>query len=149
MIAAISVSNEAQIRRAVQRVVDANCRRIGVLGFAFKGGTDDLRESPMITLIETLLGKGFDIKLYDSYVSLARLVGTNRRYIEQHIPHISRLMVESLDETVGHAEVVLIGNQNPEFLPTLARLGSDKLVLDLTPAGPTPDTGARYERISS
>ncbi len=149
MLAAITNSNETQIRNAVRRVLDSGCRRIGVMGFAFKGGTDDLRESPVITLIEMLLGKGCDLKLYDSYVSLARLVGANRRYIEQHIPHISRLMVDSLDEIVAHGEVILIGNQNAEFAGALAQLKPEQRVIDLTPAGPIPETKAEYERIAS
>ncbi len=149
MIASIATSNDGQIRKAAQRILESGYRRIGVLGFAFKGGTDDLRESPVITLIETLLGKGCDLKLYDSHVSLARLVGANRRYIEQHIPHISRLMVDSLEEIAAHGEVILIGNQNAEFAEALARLTPEQLVIDLTPAGETPQTKARYERIAS
>lgn len=149
MLHAIPNSNERQIRAAVQRVLATGQRRIGVLGFAFKGGTDDLRESPMVALIEALIGKGCDMKLYDSSVSLARLVGANRRYIEQHIPHISRLMVDSPDEIVSHSEVILVGNQSDEFFPSLERLSPAQVVIDLTPAGPAPRTTAYYERIAS
>lgn len=149
VISSIATSNEAQIRNAVRRVLSSGCRRIGVLGFAFKGGTDDLRESPMITLIETLLGKGFDLKLYDPCVSLSRLIGANRRYIEEHIPHISRLMVESAGEILAHAEVILVGNQNPEFAETLMRTATRQIILDLTPAGKQPKMRGTYEHIAS
>lgn len=149
MLQAIPASNDAQIRKAVRRVLELGKRRIGVLGFAFKGGTDDLRESPVVSLIETLLGKGCDLKLYDGCVSLARLVGANRRYIEEHIPHISRLMVGTMDEIVSHAEVVLIGNQSPEFAEALRRLTPEQRVIDLTPATALPETAAGYERISA
>jgi GDP-mannose 6-dehydrogenase len=149
MLNGIASSNERQIQAALHRVLETGKRRIGVLGFAFKGGTDDLRESPIVSLIEALLGKGRDIKLYDSFVSLARLVGANRRYIEEHIPHISRLMVSSVEEIVEHAEVVLIGNQSDEFPVALRRLRPDQHVIDLTPASVSPETPAQYERVSS
>lgn len=146
---AIGESNEHQIKHALQLVMSKGKRKIGVLGFAFKGGTDDLRESPVVTLIEGLLGKGYDIKLYDSYVSLARLVGANRKYIEQHIPHISRLMVEELADIGAHSEVVIIGNANEEFARVLAGLSAEQFVIDLTPAGHAPATQANYERVAS
>lgn len=149
LLNAITESNEQQIRAAVQLVLSKGMRKIGVLGFAFKGGTDDLRESPVVTLVETLLGKGFEIKLYDSYVSLARLVGANRRYIEQRIPHISRLMVDSIEEIIASCELILIGNQSPEFEQALPRLSPGQHVIDLTPAKKAPAMQAAYERISS
>ena len=94
LLDSLTVSNEQRIRDAFHLIQEKGLRRIGVMGFAFKAGTDELRESPLVTLAEMLLGKGYDLKLYDSSVSLARLVGANRRYIEEHIPHFSRLMVE-------------------------------------------------------
>jgi len=142
------VSNEALIQRAIRAVADGGRKRIGVLGFAFKGGTDDLRESPVVTVIEALLGKGHEIRIYDSCVSLARLVGANRRYLEERIPHISRLMVESIDELLANSDTVLIGNHNEDFFTALASLGSEKHVIDLTSRGGTVKTGARYERIT-
>jgi GDP-mannose 6-dehydrogenase len=90
-------------------------RRVGVLGFSFKAGTDDLRESPVIEVIERLLGKGYDLKIYDKNVNIACLVGANRDFILNRIPHISRLMVDSIDKVLEHAEIILIGNKDPEF----------------------------------
>jgi GDP-mannose 6-dehydrogenase len=148
LLRAIGASNERQVQAAVERIVAQGRRRIGVLGFAFKGGTDDLRESPVVTLVETLLGKGYELKLYDARVSLARLVGANRRFIEQRIPHLSRLMVEQAAELVAHAEVVIIGNQSAGHAAILAGLRPDQVVIDLTPAARVrPATPARYERI--
>ena len=86
-----------------------------MLGFSFKAGTDDLRESPLVELIERLIGKGYDLRIYDRNVSIAALTGANRDYILNHIPHISRIMVESIDEVLDHAEVIVIGNGAAEF----------------------------------
>lgn len=148
MLNGIGQSNEHQIANAVQLVRDKGKKKIGILGFAFKAGTDDLRESPVVTLAEHLLGKGFDLKLYDSNVSLAHLIGANRRYIEQHIPHISRLMVGNIDEVIQHAEVLIVGNQNEDYFKALSGLAEDRYVIDLTANSKRPETRARYERVS-
>ena len=89
--------------------------RIGVLGFSFKAGTDDLRESPMIEVIERLIGKGYDLRIYDKNVNIASLVGANRDFILNHIPHISRLMVGDIDAVLDHAQTVVIGNKDADF----------------------------------
>ncbi len=99
---AIMPSNEAQVRKGVQMVVEKGNRKVGVLGFSFKAGTDDLRESPLVELIERLLGKGYDLRLYDRNVNIARLVGANREYILNHIPHIANLMDDSVDKVLAH-----------------------------------------------
>ena len=149
LLASLSASNEAQIRRATAAIVAQGRPRVGVLGFAFKGGTDDLRESPVVTLAETLLGKGCTIRLFDPYVNTARLVGSNRRYIESHLPHLEKLMVESAAEAVAGADVILLGNSAAADPTVLASLQSGQLVLDLTSAAKIPPTPARYERIAS
>ena len=82
-------------------MIDKGNRKIGILGFSFKAGTDDLRESPMVELTERLIGKGYDLRVYDRNVSLAAIHGANRDYILNHIPHISRLMVPTIDEVLG------------------------------------------------
>jgi GDP-mannose 6-dehydrogenase len=148
LLQSISLSNEHQIKNAIDIIRQKGKKKIGILGFAFKAGTDDLRESPVVTLAEALLGKGYDIKLYDSHVSLAKLIGTNRRYIEEHIPHISRLMVNSVEEILEHAELVLIGNQDENFYAALPKLRSEQVVIDLTANANRPDTPGDYEKIS-
>jgi GDP-mannose 6-dehydrogenase len=148
LLNAISPGNEQQIKNAVRRVLEKGRKKIGVLGFAFKGGTDDLRESPVVTLIETLLGKGYDLRLYDSHVSLAKLIGANKRFIEEHIPHISRLMVNSMAELFAHSELIIIGNESPEFFEGIRGLRADQQVIDLTPSGRALETAATSERLT-
>src|SRR6266498_4047345 len=125
------VSNCLQVQRALDMVLQTGNKRVGVLGFSFKAGTDDLRESPMVTLIETLLGKGLDLVIYDRDVSLARLVGSNREYIEQEIPHIAKLMRSSIDDVLGAANTIVIGNKSEEFRQIELRLRKDQTVIDL------------------
>ena len=112
---AILPSNAQQIERAFQLVADAGARQVGVLGFAFKAGTDDLRESPMVELVERLIGKGYEVRIYDPNVNLAGLVGANTSYILDKIPHISDLMVPRIEEVLAHARTLVIGNDDPEF----------------------------------
>jgi GDP-mannose 6-dehydrogenase len=131
VLGSILASNRLQVERAVQMVMKTGKKQIGVLGFSFKAGTDDLRESPMVTLIETLLGKGYKLSLYDRDVSLARLFGANKEYIEREIPHISTLMRGSVDEVVNDAEVVIIGNKAEEFRDVQAKLKDGQVLIDL------------------
>ena len=112
IIESILPSNHAQIERGIHLVAAKKRRRIGVLGFSFKAGTDDLRESPMVELIERLIGKGYDLRLYDSNVHLAQLVGANREYILNPIPHLAKLMANTVDEVLDYAELVLIGTRS-------------------------------------
>lgn len=128
---AIMPSNELQVKRGLAMVIAAGRKKVSVLGFSFKAGTDDLRESPIVELIERLLGKGYDVRVYDRNVQIASLVGANRDYILNHIPHISRLMVESLEDGLAHAETIVIGNASPEFAGLLNRLEPDQLLVDL------------------
>jgi GDP-mannose 6-dehydrogenase len=124
-------SNATQTKKGLQMIVDKGNRKIGVLGFSFKAGTDDLRESPIVEVIERLYGKGYDIKIYDKNVSLAKLVGANRDYILNIIPHISKMMVESLDEIYAHAETLVVGNGSEEFHDVLERASAEQVVVDL------------------
>ena len=124
-------SNELQIIRGLQLIMEKGHTRVGVLGFSFKAGTDDLRESPMIEVIERLLGKGYDLRIYDRNVQLAKLVGANRDFILHHIPHISKLMVDNIDAVLDHAETIVIGNQDPEFRSVRERLHNGQCVVDL------------------
>lgn len=123
-------SNEMQIARGVRHVIDSGNARIGILGFSFKAGTDDLRESPVIEVIERLIGKGYDLRIYDRNVNLAALVGANRDFILNRIPHISRLMVSTTDEVLAHAQTVVIGNHDPEFSQIQSKLREDQRLVD-------------------
>ena len=126
--AACTVAGAAEPSEMVMR---SGKKRVGVLGFSFKAGTDDLRESPMVTLIETLIGKGFELTIYDRDVSLARLVGANKEYIEREIPHISKLMRDTIDGVLTDSDVVIIGNQAAEFRGVAERLRNDQQLIDL------------------
>ncbi|MFC4001639.1 nucleotide sugar dehydrogenase [Prauserella oleivorans] len=123
-------SNEEHLRRAFELVTRTGKRRIGLFGLSFKPGTDDLRESPLVELAERLLGKGYDLRIYDGNVSLSRLIGTNREYIESRLPHLGQLLAESVDEVLAHAEVCLVGSRDPAVLAALPNAG-DRVVIDL------------------
>ncbi len=131
VLAAVLQSNRMQVERAVDMVLRTGKRRVGMLGLTFKSGTDDLRESPLVTLAETLLGKGMQLAIYDPDVSAARVMGANRAYIEQEIPHIWSLMRDSLHDVVEHAETIVIGNKLEDYrqVETLRRDG--QIVIDL------------------
>jgi GDP-mannose 6-dehydrogenase len=128
---AVLPSNEMQIARGVKLVMECGNPRVGVLGFSFKAGTDDLRESPTIEMIERLLGKGYDLRIYDRNVNIAALVGANRDFILNRIPHISRLMVPDIDAVLAHAQTIVIGNHDPEFREIPTRLGEHQHLVDL------------------
>jgi GDP-mannose 6-dehydrogenase len=130
ILTSILPSNEMQIARGLQLIIDKGHRKVGVLGFSFKAGTDDLRESPVIEIIERLLGKGYDLRIYDKNVNIARLVGANRDFILNRIPHISKLMVGDVDAVLSHAETVVIGNKDPEFEAVPGRLGNNQMLVD-------------------
>ncbi|HXD52200.1 MAG TPA: UDP binding domain-containing protein, partial [Burkholderiales bacterium] len=122
-------------------------KRIGVLGFSFKAGTDDLRESPMVNLIETLIGKGFQLSIYDRDVSLARLFGANKEYIEREIPHISSLMCADLNQVIEQAEVVIVGKKEEEFRALAERLSDGRMVIDLVRLFDAQDNRRQYQGI--
>jgi GDP-mannose 6-dehydrogenase len=149
VLSAVLPGNEAHVRRGIDAVVRTGRRKVGVLGFSFKAGTDDLRESPLVALVEALLGKGYDLEIYDRHVSLARLVGANKEYIESVIPHIATLMNDDLDAVLDHAEVVVIGNADPSFASVAERLRDDQVVVDLVgTARGRGELGDRYEGIA-
>jgi GDP-mannose 6-dehydrogenase len=131
VISHILPSNTLQIQRAVDEVVDTGKKKVGLLGFSFKAGTDDLRESPCVILAEALLGKGCSLRIYDKNVSLARLVGANKTYIDTQIPHLSALLATTVDEVLEHADVIIVGTQSTEFAEALTRTTSHQIVIDL------------------
>ncbi len=148
VVQSILRSNELQIQHAIDQVVQTGRKRVALLGFSFKAGTDDLRESPLVILAEALLGKGFQLRIFDRNVSLARLVGANKEYINTQIPHLSSLLCDTIEEAVGASDVIVVGNGAPEFADALRTTGPDQIVIDLVrvkvPAGEVP---ARYEGI--
>ncbi|MGE0453613.1 MAG: nucleotide sugar dehydrogenase [Vicinamibacteria bacterium] len=132
LLHAILPSNEAQQRRGLDAVLALGKRRVGLVGLAFKPGTDDLRESPLVALAEALIGKGRELLVLDRDVALARLVGANQRYIAQQIPHIASLMCDTPEQLLAHAEVVVLGHAGPDAEAVLAGLGPEHSLVDLT-----------------
>jgi GDP-mannose 6-dehydrogenase len=131
VLSSILPSNKQQVERAIDMVLATGKRKIGVFGFSFKAGTDDLRESPMVTLIEALIGKGLQLLIYDRDVSLARLVGANKEYIERQIPHIAQLMSTEFDDVLEFADVVVIGNKSEEFRGVEQKRRPEQVIIDL------------------
>lgn len=131
VLEAILSSNEQQVGIGLEMITRTGKKKIGMLGFSFKAGTDDLRYSPQVELIERLIGKGYDVKLFDRNVSLARLHGANRAYIEKEIPHIATLMCSSIDDVVAESEVIVIGNRDETFAHVLQKLRKDQTIIDL------------------
>ncbi len=140
-------SNQWQIEQGIKLILGSGKKKIGILGFSFKAGTDDLRESPMVEVIERLLGKGYEIRIYDQNVNLASLVGANRDYILNHIPHISRLMVTDIQNVLDFAEVIVIGNKADEFKGILEKKTSSQVIVDLVRISEQRSVNGQYEGI--
>ncbi|MGD6740495.1 nucleotide sugar dehydrogenase [Streptomyces sp. BH106] len=124
----VLASNADHLQRAVELVERTGKRKVGLFGLSFKPGTDDLRESPLVELAERLYGKGYDLKIYDANVSLSRLMGANREYIEGRLPHLAQLLADSVDEVLGHAEVCLVGTRDESVLSALPLSGGPAIV---------------------
>jgi len=147
ILSSILPSNEAHVRRGLDMVLSEGKRKVGILGFSFKAGTDDLRESPLVEMIERLIGKGYDLALYDKNVNLAKLTGANRDYILNHIPHIAKLMRDSISDVVDHADVIVIGNGATEFTQVPALLRPEQKVIDLVRIKADFGSSAQYSGI--
>ena len=131
ILGGILPSNRRQIVKALDMIVGYGKKKIGVIGLSFKEGTDDLRESPMVQLVEMLIGKGYQLKVYDPIVRLSSIVGANRRYIKKEIPHIASLMTSSLPGLLRDADVVVLGQDSAQWQQHLHRVRRDQVVLDL------------------
>ncbi|MEO7386425.1 MAG: nucleotide sugar dehydrogenase, partial [Gammaproteobacteria bacterium] len=147
IISSILDSNEVHLQRAMDMVTRHGRRPLGVLGLSFKPGTDDLRESPMVELVERLLGKGYDLRIYDRNVSLASLMGANREFIFRHIPHIAKLLAPTLDEVVQHGEVLVVSHNSPEFETAVRQPRPGQVVVDFARVSAGRSAGS-YEGIA-
>lgn len=146
LLHSIMRSNRVQVERAFDIIASYDKRRIGLLGLSFKSGTDDLRESPLVELAEMLIGKGYDLHIYDSNVEYARVYGANKEYIESKIPHVSSLLRADLDEVVDQADVIVLGNGDPQFARLVSNVPAGKQVFDLV-GFMTEPSGASMEGI--
>ncbi|MGH8228840.1 MAG: nucleotide sugar dehydrogenase [Steroidobacteraceae bacterium] len=147
LLASLAASNREQIERGIAMILREGRKSVGILGFSFKAGTDDLRESPLVEVIERLIGKGYDLKLYDRNVNLARLTGANREYILKVIPHIERLMVATAEEVIDQCEIIAIGNRAPEFAALAPRLRPEQRVIDFVRIREIEQRHERYDGI--
>jgi GDP-mannose 6-dehydrogenase len=147
IMTSILLSNEMQVTRGLQLIIEKGHKRIGVLGFSFKAGTDDLRESPLIEVIERLIGKGFDLRIYDKNVNIASLIGANRDFILNRIPHISRLMVSNINAVLDHAQTVVIGNKDPDFWSVPERLRDGQRIVDFVRITDGRSANGKYDGI--
>ena len=147
VIEAIGESNELQKRRAVQLIMAQGQRKVGILGLSFKSGTDDLRCSPIVDVVESLLGKGFEIRIYDKNVKVSELTGTNKDFIMAKIPHLQHLVTDDLEAVCRESDVLVVTNKEKEFAELLAR-GPGKTVVDLVRQWKDVDYAGRYEGLS-
>lgn len=131
LIESIDKTNDLQISRAVEMIQQTKKRKLGFLGLSFKAGTDDLRNSPAVALIETLLGKGYEIAIYDQNVHLSNLTGTNKEYIDTHIPHLSKLMKSQLSDLMKDSEIIIVNNKEKEYIDVLTNVEWEHPIIDL------------------
>jgi GDP-mannose 6-dehydrogenase len=131
MLSAVMRSNKEQIEKAVELITSFGKRRISLLGLSFKSETDDLRESPLVELAETLIGKGYELSIFDRNVDYARVHGANRDYINEKIPHVSSLLNSNLEEVIDHGEVMIVGNRDAQFAKVLERVNGSRPTVDL------------------
>ena len=143
LLSAIMPSNRIQVQRAFDMVSSYEKRKIGLLGLSFKAGTDDLRESPLVELAEMLIGKGYELRIFDSNVEYARVIGANKEYIESKIPHVSSLLHAELNEVVELSDVLIIGNGDSRFADVLNRVDGDKHIVDLVGFLPSTSSASR------
>lgn len=145
LLGSVLPSNERHIETAMQMVLDAGSKKVAVLGLSFKAGTDDMRESPMVEVVERLIGKGYDLRIFDENINLARLMGANQKYILDQIPHIGNLMVNTMDEALNHADTVIIGNSAPAFKDVPPMLKNNQQMVDFVRILDDPKPIANYE----
>ena len=143
----IEKSNDLQKQKAVKLISKYGCRNVGILGLSFKAGTDDLRCSPIVDVVETLLGKGFNISIYDKNVKISELTGTNREFIMAKIPHLQHFVTDNLDDVITASDVIVVTNKETEFNDILSRYPG-KIIVDLVRAWEDIDYSGVYEGLS-
>lgn len=148
LIKSVSESNRTQIERGIEIITAHGKKNVSFFGISFKSGTDDLRESPQVELVERLIGKGYKIKIYDKNVEMAKLVGGNKEYILQVIPHISDLIGESFEDVLAHGEVIVIGNSEPEFHDIPKSMNATQILVDLVRIPERNLIGDRYDGVN-
>jgi GDP-mannose 6-dehydrogenase len=146
MLGGILPSNRQHVELAIGKVMATGKRRIGMIGLSFKPGTDDLRESPLVSLAEHLIGKGLELRVYDPEVHLSRLLGANKSFIERHVPHLGQLLCEDIGDVIGASDVLVVGLATPEIVAALQRLAEERhVVIDLAHLRDPSVLKARYE----
>lgn len=148
LLSAILSSNGHQIRLGIERIASFQKKRIAFVGMSFKPSSDDLRESPLVAIIETLLGKGYSVRVYDPNVSMNRLIGANRRYVDEHLPHLSSILVDSLEDLLAESEVIVLGHSSEDGRSATRAARSGQVVLDLVGVGRGVRTCAQYVGMS-
>ena len=131
LLNAILESNKNQIQKVISKLLSYKGQSLGFLGLSFKEGTDDLRESPIVEVIETMIGKGFTVHIHDSNVSMARLIGANKQYIEKEIPHVSELLCVSADDLIAKSDVLVVASKEKQYHDRLGRIREGQVILDL------------------
>jgi GDP-mannose 6-dehydrogenase len=147
LLSAIMQSNQFQIQRAIDFVTDTGAKKVGLLGLTFKTGTDDLRESPLVNLCEALIGKGFHVSVYDPNLVIGNLVGANKAYIEEQIPHIGRLLCDSFDALTAESKLLILGNRYECLKEKLLSLDGKVKILDLVRFFDRTETPPSYQGI--
>jgi len=148
LLASTLESNRQQVQLAVDRILEAGKRKIGFLGLSFKAETDDLRESPMVEVVETLVGKGCQVRVFDPNVAVSRIHGANREYMERHLPHLTALLSDSLTSVLEASEVIVFANRNPAYREALRLARPDQILFDLVRIAEQPETQGNYDGIS-
>ena len=149
ILSSILPSNDNQVERGANLILETGKRKVGILGLSFKAGTDDLRESPMVKLVSLLIEKGLEVRIYDGKIAISKLLGANKEYIKREIPHIASLMSPSCEEVVEKSEVIVVGNSAEEFEKIAELLKPDQILIDLVRIVQNPNQmGAHYEGIS-
>jgi GDP-mannose 6-dehydrogenase len=131
LLNSILPANRQQIQNALDMILRFKKRNIGIIGLSFKAGTDDLRESPLVILAEHLIGKGYKLKIFDEYVTMAKLVGSNLEYIEKEIPHISSILTSDINDLINSSELIIVGNYYKQLKEFVSKIRKDQILIDL------------------